>query len=77
MLLTQQSKPQVAKLLALLGFVCSSWTRELSYANTKYKFVFVLSSPFALKPPMPTCVPVGNLSKELGQLFVCCLLFKW
>lgn len=74
MLLTWPSKPQVARLLVLLGLVCSSWTWLLSYANVNYELEFVLTSPLALKLPVPACLPEGNLSGEFGELFVCLLL---
>ena len=64
LILTWQSKPQVANLLVPMGLGCSSWTQELSYANTNYEFVFVLNSPFAFKPPKPTR---RNLSRGFGR----------
>lgn len=64
LILTWQSKPQVANLLVPMGRGCSSWTQELSYANTNYEFVFVLTSPFAFRPPKPTR---SNLSRGFGQ----------
>lgn len=76
LILTWQSKPQVANLLVPRGLGCSSWTQELSYANTNYEFVFVLTSPFAFRPPKPTR---RNLSRGFGQQCFCvcvCVCFN-